>query len=70
MPIITGMIGIISGTLIANRWKKKSKSSKPDAWVSGMGLLFSSPFLFLGLVVVQVNSTIRGTMLKISITNQ
>jgi len=54
---ISGVIGVVAGTVISSKWKTKCSSSKPDCWVSAIGLICCSPLLFLALVRVQYDAS-------------
>jgi len=63
---ISGVVGVVSGTSIAGKWKLKAKTSKPDPWVSGIGLISSAPFLYFGLVYAQYNTSVTWVMVFIA----
>jgi len=53
---LSGIIGVVSGTAIAAKWKHKCRSSAPDCWVSAIGLFSCAPLLFFSLVLAEYDA--------------
>jgi len=62
----SGIIGVVAGTFIAAKWKTKKGSSQPDCWVSAIGLIASSPLLYLALIYAQYQPTSTWVLVFLS----